>query len=213
MKYIQVSTGGDRNFAYVVWDEESGEGFIVDPSYTPDKVFQVAEENGIKIKYVLNTHSHFDHSNGNEEFEQLCGVKAVAYGESEPLTGNRIDHNVKLPLGNTEITILHTPGHTPDSICIYAGNAVFTGDTLFVGKVGGTGFGDDAKEEYGSLHNILGILPDDTRVFPGHDVGVTPSSTMGEEKSSNPFYLQPDFESFVYLKQTWLEYKKKHGIA
>ena len=72
-----------------------------------------------------------------------------------------------------------------------------TGDTLFVGKVGGTGLGDDARAEYESLHDVIAKLPDDTEVWPGHDVGVEPSSTVGREKETNPFYRQPDLDSFV----------------
>ena len=92
------------------------------------------------------------------------------------------------------------------------GNALFTGDTLFVGKVGGTDFGKQAKSEYDSLHNKILKLSDDIRIFPGHDYGVAPESTIGNEKKTNPFILCKDFESFVDLKRNWLEYKKKHGI-
>jgi glyoxylase-like metal-dependent hydrolase (beta-lactamase superfamily II) len=90
---------------------------------------------------------------------------------------------------------------------------LFTGDTLFVGKVGGTGYGDDAREEYDSLHQKLMTLPDDTVVWPGHDYGVAPQSTIGHEKETNPFILRPDFQSFVELKRNWLAYKAEHGIA
>ena len=109
--------------------------------------------------------------------------------------------------------ILHTPGHTEDSICLYVGDAVFTGDTLFVGKIGGTGFGRQARTEYESLHQKLMTLPDDTRVFPGHNYGAAPESTIGHERQTNPFLLQPNFEAFVHLKKNWTAYKKEHGIA
>ncbi len=89
---------------------------------------------------------------------------------------------------------------------------LITGDTLFVGKVGGTGLGEDARLEFESLHEVIAKLPDETEVWPGHDVGVAPSSTVGRERKTNPFYLQPDLESFVDLKRNWTEYKRKHGI-
>jgi len=108
---------------------------------------------------------------------------------------------------------LHTPGHTPDSICLYVGDAVITGDTLFVGKVGGTDLGNGAKTEYDSLHEKLLILPDDTRVFPGHDYGTAPQSTIANERETNPFLAQPNFSAFVGLKQNWAAYKEEHGIA
>ena len=109
--------------------------------------------------------------------------------------------------------ILHTPGHTADSICLLVDDAAFTGDTLFVGKVGGTDLGDGARTEYASLHDVLMKLPDETRVFPGHDVGITPDSTIGRERAENPFLLREDLEAFVDLKRNWAEYKKEHGIA
>ncbi|MBT4484431.1 MAG: hypothetical protein HOC71_12230 [Candidatus Latescibacteria bacterium] len=87
-----------------------------------------------------------------------------------------------------------------------------TGDTLFVGKVGGTGLGNDARDEYRSLHEKLIPLPEDTRVWPGHDYGVRPSSTIGEELRENPFILRNSLEEFVELKKNWAEYKRKHGI-
>ncbi|HHE07815.1 MAG TPA: MBL fold metallo-hydrolase, partial [Chlorobaculum parvum] len=111
------------------------------------------------------------------------------------------------------ISILHTPGHTPDDICIHAGSALFTGDTLFVGKVGGTWSDEESRQEYRSLHERVMALPDETRVYPGHDYGVRPFSTIGEEKTANPFLLQPDVEAFIDLKANWAAYKKAHGIA
>ena len=90
---------------------------------------------------------------------------------------------------------------------------LITGDTLFVGKVGGTGFGDDAKEEFESLHQKILTLPDETEVWPGHDYGAAPHSTVGNERQTNPFLQRSDFEGFVDLKRNWLAYKKEHGIA
>ena len=83
---------------------------------------------------------------------------------------------------------------------------------MFVGKVGGTDFGEAAKAEYESLHQKLLSLPDTTRVFPGHNYGTSPESTIGKERESNPFLVQPDFEAFLDLKRNWLEYKRIHGI-
>ena len=86
-----------------------------------------------------------------------------------------------------------------------------TGDTLFVGKVGGTDFGKGARQEYDSLKKLM-KLDDDIEVYPGHNFGVKPSSTIGHERTTNPFILTHSFESFVELKQNWLAYKKEHGI-
>ena len=117
-----------------------------------------------------------------------------------------------LEMGGLSLKVIHTPGHTRDSICILVEDILLTGDTLFVGKVGGTDLGKQAQEEYDSLHNKLLTLPAGTKVYPGHDYGVAPSSTIGEEKNSNPFILQKSFEEFVDLKANWAEYKRTHGI-
>jgi len=208
----QISTGGDRNFAYVVADEATREALVIDPSYTPKRVVNAAHENSLSVVYAFCTHDHHDHTNGNAEFERLTGVRPLLFGNTDPLTGQPVADGASFPLGKMTIRILHTPGHTPDSICFHIGNGIFTGDTLFVGKVGGTDLGNGAKTEYESLHHKLLALPDDTRVFPGHDVGVAPESTIGRERKTNPFLLRPDLESFVDLKRNWASYKKEHGI-
>ena len=208
----QFLTGGDRNFGYLAADEISKEAAIIDPSYSPETICEFADENNFKVKYIFNTHDHYDHTNGNRVAEKLTNVKALVYGDTEPISKLKVEDGTNFPLGRLKIKIIHTPGHTHDSICIYIGDSLFTGDTLFVGKVGGTGFGEDAEQEYKSLHQKLMTLPGSTRVFPGHDVGIAPESTIDNERKSNPFLIQPDLDSFINLKKNWLEYKRKHGI-
>jgi glyoxylase-like metal-dependent hydrolase (beta-lactamase superfamily II) len=209
----QFRTGGDRNFGYLVADGGSRQALVIDPSYSPEEIVGLASENQYAIRYVFCTHDHFDHTNGNAVVETLTGKRALLFGDVDPETGITVEDGAKFPLGELEVTVLHTPGHTQDAICLYVGDAVFTGDTLFVGKVGGTDLGSGAEAEYHSLHEVLLQLPDDTRVFPGHDVGVQPQSTIAHERETNPFLLQPDLVTFVYLKENWATYKKEHGIA
>jgi len=208
----QFRTGGDRNFGYLVADERTKKAVIIDPSFSPEIIVASARDRDYEIEYVFNTHDHFDHTNGNGVVERLTGKGALLLGTTDPGTGIAVTDGARFPLGNLEIQILHTPGHTGDGICIYVGDAVFTGDTLFVGKVGGTDFGRGARAEYDSLHRKLLTLPGDTRVFPGHDYGTAPESTIAHERETNPFLLQPDFEAFVHLKRNWEAYKKAHGI-
>jgi len=209
----QFRTGGDRNFGYLVADETQLVAAIIDPSYSPERIVEYARKQGWRIAYVFSTHGHGDHTNGNEAVLLMTGKRALLYGDREPETGIDILDGARLPLGVLEITVIHTPGHSEDSMCLHVGDAVFTGDTLFVGKVGGTDFGSGARKEYESLHNKLLALPGETRVFPGHDVGVAPESTIAHECETNPFLLQPDFEAFVHLKRNWAAYKEEHGIA
>ncbi len=208
----QVRVGGDRNFGYLVADEETKQAAVIDPAYSPEQIVALARQRDYEIVYVFNTHDHYDHTNGNARIEQMTGKRPLLFGSTDPDTGITVEDGARFPLGNLEIKILHTPGHSHSSICLYVGDAVISGDTLFVGKVGGTGFGADAKAEYDSLHQKLLALPDETRVFPGHDYGTAPQSTIGEERQKNPFLIQPDFDAFVHLKKNWAAYKKEHGI-
>lgn len=209
----QIRTGGDRNFGYLFADDEQGVAAIVDPSFSPERIVNLARERGYAIAYVFHTHGHGDHTNGGAVVERLTGKRPLALGSVDPATGTLIGDGARLPLGDLAITILHTPGHTADSMCIHVGDAVFTGDTLFVGKVGGTDLGPGARAEYDSLHEKLLALPPETRVFPGHDYGVAPESTIAHERETNPFLLQSDLNAFVHLKRDWAAYKKEHGIA
>lgn len=209
----QFPTGGDRNFGYLVADEASGKACVIDASYAPEEIVEYARESGYEIEYVFSTHDHHDHTNGNRVVERMTGKRALLYGDTDPQTGRSVADGTQLPLGSLAITILHTPGHTPDAICVLVNGAVFTGDTLFVGKVGGTDLAEGARAEYESLHGKLMALPDETKVYPGHDVGVAPVSTVGHERATNPFLVQPDYPAFVDLKRNWAEYKREHGIA
>ena len=210
MIFEQVRVGGDRNFAYIVGDETSGIAAVIDPSFSPDKVLARCEELGLEVRYLVNTHGHYDHTGGNDVVIGATGARTVGHGLIGPDIS--VADGDELSLGEVILRFIHTPGHTADSICVLAGDKLMTGDTLFVGKVGGTGFGADARSEYDSLHGKLMNLPDDVEVYPGHDYGMAPSSTIGKERGSNPFLLRETFEDFVELKRNWTEYKRIHGI-
>ncbi|MFC1477771.1 hydroxyacylglutathione hydrolase family protein [candidate division KSB1 bacterium] len=208
----QIKTGGDRNFGYVVIDESSKQAALIDPSFSPEKLVEFSFKRNFIVRYNFNTHNHYDHSNGNQKVQELTGIRPLMYGEIDRPSGVQVLDGSLFEFGDMSITVIHTPGHTDDSICLFIGDALFTGDTLFVGKVGGTDFGKQARAEYNSLHEKLMKLPDNTRIFPGHDYGTAPESTIGHERTTNPFLILPDFESFLELKRNWLEYKREHGI-
>ena len=212
MFFKQLKAGGDRNFSYIIADETTCESVVIDPASPPGEELSVLKQRGLILKYIINTHDHFDHTGGNAFLAERTGAKIAMHESARSLCDIGMRDGDVLLLGSLKLKIIHTPGHTYDSICILVEKELVTGDTLFVGKVGGTGYGSDARDEYDSLHNKLMTLPADTRVWPGHDYGVRPSSTIGDEKSENPFILRDSFESFVELKRNWLEYKRKHGI-
>ena len=209
----QFRTGGDRNFGYLVADELSSEALVIDPSFNPGLIVRFAAERGFVIRYIFCTHGHHDHTNGNELIHRTTGIVPLLYLDRCPQTGIRVEDGARFPLGSLEARILYTPGHTRDSISLCIGDGLFTGDTLFSGKVGGTATEEEALDEYNSLHQKLMVLGDETRVFAGHDYGVVPVSSILREKTSNPFLLQGDFAAFLALKQNWAAYKKAHGIA
>lgn len=204
--------GGDRNFGYLIGDEASGEAALVDPAFTPERLVGRAKELGLTVKYIITTHSHWDHFGGNDTAKKLTGAQVAAHKDAPFEKDVEIGDGDELRLGGMALKIFHTPGHCADHVCVLAGDNLCTGDLLFVGKVGGTDYGEGARQEWDSLKKIL-ALGDDVKVWPGHDFGVKPSSTIGHEKKSNPFLLQKTFEDFVNLKKNWAQYKKEHGIA
>lgn len=211
MIFEQIRIGGDRNFAYLIGDEQSGEAAVVDASYDTDDVLARLARHSLTLKYIISTHDHYDHTDGNARMRKATGAQIAMHASAHTHDVPLHDGDV-LKVGDVEITILHTPGHTDDCICLLFDNKVLTGDTLFVGKVGGTGFGDDARAEYDSLHNKLMTLDDAIEVYPGHDYGSQPSSTIGHERTTNPFIIQESFDAFVDLKRNWRQYKRDHNI-
>jgi hydroxyacylglutathione hydrolase len=199
----QFPVGGDRNFSYLIACCTTKRAIIIDPSYSPENIYNFVKKNNYSIEYIFNTHNHYDHTNGNRIIEKLTGIIPLKFGDLDPRSGRIVEDDVIFKLGRLDAKIIHTPGHTEDSICIYIKDAVFTGDTLFVGVIGGTDREAKAKAQYNSLHNKLLQLPVSTRVFPGHNYGTTSESTILNEKETNPFLLQPNFESFFNLKNNW----------
>jgi hydroxyacylglutathione hydrolase len=212
MIFQQIRAGGDRNFGYLIGDEKTKEAAVVDPSYSPDRLLQAAEEHDLKIVYVIGTHAHGDHTGGISALKKKTGARVVMHTSSPDSADIRVADGDTLKLGSLELKVIYTPGHTPDGICILVNSKLVTGDTLFVGKIGGTGTDEAARIEYNSLFNKLMKLDDAIEVYPGHDYGVAPTSTIGHERQTNPFLLRKDFEDFKWLKDNWLAYKQKHGI-
>jgi hydroxyacylglutathione hydrolase len=198
----RADTGGDRNFGYLVGDTDSGRAALVDPSPDPGGILDDLSRLEMKTDYIFVTHGHTDHTAGCRLASERTGAPILGFGDG-----------TIFPLGSLEIRLLHTPGHTADSICLLAGDALFSGDTLFVGKVGGTDLGSEARAQYDSLQRVLLALPDATQVLPGHDYGTSPESTIGRERATNPFLLQPDVDAFIDLKRNWAAYKREHGIS
>lgn len=216
MRFIfeQIRTGGDRNLGYLIGDREAGTGVLVDPSFSPGAVVARAEAQGLKITHILNTHGHADHTNGNGEAHALTrGIVAGGPGHPGSLDLTLRDGD-RIACGAFSIRVWHVPGHCPDHLgfLIEGENAGLTGDLLFVGKVGGTATEADGRTEWESLQRLLRDWPPQTTVWPGHDYGARPCSTMDWERRYNPFLQSASVESFLQLKAAWAGFKAKHGL-
>jgi glyoxylase-like metal-dependent hydrolase (beta-lactamase superfamily II) len=207
----QIDAGGDRNFAYLVADRIGGAAALFDPPTDIARYAHLIPQERVQVEYIVITHGHNDHCWGITPAKQAFHGKVVGHRSMHLALDVKVDDGDTLPLGNLTLEILYTPGHTDDHICVVCDRNVITGDTLFVGKVGGTDLGPGAKKEWDSLQKLM-RLADDIAVWPGHNYGVAPASTIGHEKKTNPFLLQPDFDAFVHLKANWLDYKRTHGI-
>jgi len=204
----QYEVGSFSVFCYLIGDEETKEGFFIDPSDDADYLLKEAKSNGIdKINYIINTHCHVDHIMGNAEMKKKTGAKIVIHEEeaayltrtspdllmmfratASPPADLLVKDGDLIKAGKVELKVLHTPGHSPGGMSLHMDGMVFTGDTLFVGSVGRTDFpGSSWDVMEASIRKKLYTLPGDTIVFPGHNYGSTPTSTIQYEKRHNPF--------------------------
>ncbi len=197
----QFRLGGFLNFTYLVADDERGDAVVIDPSYGIDAVLRAIDERGVHVRYVLNTHSHPDHIAGNKEVQERTGAKVVAHRVVPFQPDVRVADGDEITAGRLKFRVVHAPGHSKDSVLYLFEGHVATGDTLFVGECGRTDLpGGDPGELYDSLFERLVRLEDGLVVLPGHDYGITPTSTIGREKLEN-YVLQPrtreEFVRFV----------------
>jgi len=189
--FEQIPVGPMQNFAYLIGDEKTGLAAAVDPAWDVDTIVDAAEKNNLRIVYAISTHNHQDHTSGNGELVKKTGAKIVAFASSRIRKDIGVGDGERLQLGSLELKFIHTPGHSPDHLCVLVNGKLMTGDTLFVGECGRTDLpGGSSEELYYSLFNKLAKLPDEVEVYPGHDYGVKASSTIGYEKKHN-YVLKP----------------------
>jgi len=208
MKIIQTIVGVMEVFCYLVYDEASGDGILIDPAGDTDRLVKLLEERGVKLRYIVNTHGHADHTCGNEELKKRTGAPIVMHATDDtffqrpesqafarmmgfapsPPADVRVGDGTELSFGDVTMKFLHTPGHTPGGCCILIDGHLFTGDTLFVGAVGRTDLpGASFDQLIQSLKNKILALPPQTVVWPGHDYGDRPYSSVREERETNPY--------------------------
>ncbi|HPD56206.1 MAG TPA: MBL fold metallo-hydrolase [Smithellaceae bacterium] len=203
----QMQVGHMAVFAYLVGDKITGDALVIDPADNVEDIIHVAQQNKLRINYIVNTHGHVDHIGGNAEMKKLTGAKIIVHeadaimltatpaamlrmfgAAQSPPADILVKDGQTISTGNVELKVIHTPGHSPGGICLYTPGFVFSGDTLFVEAVGRTDLpGGSWEIMCNAIKTKLFTLPEDTKVMPGHNYGRMPTSTIGHEKKYNPF--------------------------
>ena len=184
----QLKLGGMDNFSYLVGCEKTLQAVVIDPGANVKRILSEAERQKLKIAFIVNTHGHADHTAGCAELKRLTGARVIIHAlEADAVPDADIlwADESELKVGELTFNVLHTPGHTPGGICLYAEGNLFTGDTLFVGDSGRTDLPGGHRPTLAASIRRLMQLPDATVVWPGHDYGPTKSSTLGWEKRHN----------------------------
>ncbi len=207
------------NFSYLVGDRATGEAVVIDPAYDVGGILDVAEADGMRVVGVLATHYHADHIGGNMMGHQINGIaellervdvpihlqrpevelvaKTTGLG-SDVLTAH--DSGDVVTVGELDIELIHTPGHTPGSQCFLVHGHLVSGDTLFLDGCGRTDLpGGDPEELYRSVHDRLGKVPDDAVLFPGHLYSPEPSRSMGDTRALNIVYKPKSLDQWLMM--------------
>jgi glyoxylase-like metal-dependent hydrolase (beta-lactamase superfamily II) len=211
----QMECGPMQNYVYLIGDPVTRQAAVVDPAWEVERIVQTAAADGYTLTRVLITHTHQDHTGGQLFGHFIPGVVELLNQVDIPVyvhkTETHILQNVpassKVPTeggqvldlgGDVQITLLHTPGHTPGSQCFLVQNRLVSGDTLFIGACGRVDLPNSSPEEmYDSLTNKLMRLDDATVLYPGHNYARKPISTIGEERQRNPYVQFASLHDFL----------------
>ena len=199
-----MELGPMENFVYLVEDVASRRCAVVDPAWEVARILERAAELDLRITDILLTHSHHDHINGIEGVLEQASAEIHLLKPEYEFWQHELDRpslhhgGDRIELGDTTITMHHTPGHTPGSACYQLGNEIITGDTLFVFGCGRCDLSGGSPEDmFVTLRNMKERLPQDMLIHPGHNYSVKPTSTLGEQIEGNPFMHYEDEAAFV----------------
>ncbi|QSQ16728.1 MBL fold metallo-hydrolase [Myxococcus landrumensis] len=206
----QLKLGPMDNFVYLVGAADAPDVVVVDPAWDVAAIEQAVAEDGKRLAGAFVSHCHFDHINGLPELLSRHDVPVYAQREEVEFSAELRELKDALrplgpgdvvPVGTERFQALHTPGHTPGSHCLLAGDALVSGDTLFINGCGRCDMkGGDPEAMYRSLSQVLLKVPDSTRLWPGHDYAEVPVAAMGDVRRLNPYFSYPDVASFVAFR-------------
>src|SRR5688500_1289076 len=200
MIFHQIPTGGCQS--YLLGCAGTCAAVLIDPALSQiDRYVGLLAREGLRLRYVVDTHTHADHFSAARQIKETLGVPAVMHRESiAPYADLRLDDGDMLIAGDIRIQAIHTPGHTSDSMCLLLGDRLFTGDTLLIGATGRTDLPTgDPEQLYDSLFNKLLKLDPELKVYPAHNYKGHTCSTLEEEKRSNPRLQVRERDAFVAM--------------
>ena len=203
--YHQLKLGPWDNFIHLLIDRPTRSCAVVDPAWDAATILAEAERLDVTITHVLCTHSHFDHVDQVDALLKHVDVPVHMLNHEVAWSGFACENLVTSAPGDTivvgrdlEITMMHTPGHTPGSTCYRVPGGVVAGDTLFVNGCGRCDFvGGDPKTMYATLRSLVDKLPGDTVLYPGHDYGPTTTATLDAQLRDNPYLRAPTVAEFI----------------
>jgi glyoxylase-like metal-dependent hydrolase (beta-lactamase superfamily II)/rhodanese-related sulfurtransferase len=202
MLFETVVSGGCRS--YLIGCEETCAAALIDPELSQaDRYLALAARDGLRIKYLVDTHTHADHFSATQQLAQQLNVPVVMHGSSPaPFVDLRLQSGELLVIGKLRLQAMHTPGHTRDSMCLTVEDRVFTGDTLLIGATGRTDLpSGDASALYDSLFDHVLKLDPATKVFPAHEYKGRTHTTIGQELAANPRLQQRERGAFIEMMQ------------
>lgn len=201
----QLELGPLQNLVYLVGSPETREAAVVDPGWDVQRILETAARDGMRITKVLITHTHFDHINGVGELVAATDAEVLVHKKEAPAlrleraTVRAVEGGERIEIGSVELSLLHTPGHTPGSTCFTVADRLIAGDTLFVGGCGRCDLpGGDPEALHQSLIRLR-RLDDRMILYPGHHYAPKGSSRIGQEKLTNPFLRAEDLDQFLGL--------------
>lgn len=202
--FKQMEIGPMQNYQYFIGCAQTRQVALIDPAWDVDRIFDEAESDQLTIRMILLTHGHFDHTEGIPAILKKIDIPVMISADEAPFylpdckNLQTLHDHQRITVGNIQLECLSTPGHSPGCMCFQCGDILLTGDTLFINGCGRCDLpGGNAEAMYHTLYDIIFKLPDTTQIYPGHRYGPLATSTLGTQRSSNPYLTCATKDEFL----------------